>query len=148
MDKNIGTDDIPMDYQLLTRNNNMDIMINELSNSPNGTDESNEAINKIVVKHPIINPVESFYEISRNKNFDAANLSQNIDFSISIGRNDESHVENKTGSQINLDKMNKPPFNEVSDNAINQLIELIENTKSLQSKHKELLLTSKNEEPM
>ena len=137
-----------MDYQLLTRNNNMDIMINELSNSPNGIDESNEAINKIVVKHPIINPVESFYEISRNKNFDAANLSQNIDFSISIGRNDESHVENKTGSQINLDKMNKPPFNEVSDNAINQLIELIENTKSLQSKHKELLLTSKNEEPM
>ena len=137
-----------MDYQLLTRNNNMDIIINELSNSPNGIDESNEAINKIVVKHPIINPVESFYEISRNKNFDAANLSQNIDFSISIGHNDESHVENKTGSQINLDKMNKLPFNEVSDNAINQLIELIENTRSLQSKHKELLLTSKNEEPM
>ena len=126
----------------------MDIIINELSNSPNGIDESNEAINKIVVKHPIINPVESFYEISRNKNFDAANLSKNIDFSISIEHNDKSHVENKTGSQINLDKMNKPPFNEVSDNAINQLIELIENTRSLQSKHKELLLTSKNEEPM
>ena len=43
--------------------------------------------------------------------------------------------------------MDKPPFNEVADNAINQLIVLTENEKSLQSKHKELFLISKNEEP-
>ena len=44
--------------------------------------------------------------------------------------------------------MNKPPFDEVADNAVNQIIVLIENMKSLQSKHKELLLTSKTEEPI
>ena len=80
VDKNVDTNDIPVNYQLLTRNNNMDIFINELSKSLNGIDESNEAINNIVVKQPMINLVESFYEISENKNFDTANLSQNIDF--------------------------------------------------------------------
>ena len=44
--------------------------------------------------------------------------------------------------------MNKPPFDEVADNAINQIIVLIENMKSLQSKQKELFLTSKTEEPI
>ena len=46
-------------------------------------DKSNEAINNIVVKHPIINPVENFYETSKNQEIDAVNLSQYIDFSIS-----------------------------------------------------------------
>ena len=44
--------------------------------------------------------------------------------------------------------MNKPPFDEVADNAINQIIVLIENMKSLPSKQKELFLTSKTEEPI
>ena len=44
--------------------------------------------------------------------------------------------------------MNKPPFHEVADNAINQIMVLIENMKSLQSKHKELFLTSKTVEPI
>ena len=135
-----------MDYQALTQDNNMDIIINELNKSLNDIDESNEAVNNIVVKQPIINPVESFHEISKNKNFDLANLSQTIDFNISRGHSDKSHVENKSGSEINLDKTDKPPFDEVADNAINQLIVLIENMKSLQSKHKELFSTSKNEE--
>ena len=77
-----------------------------------------------------------------------ANLSQNIDFNISIGHSNKSHVENKSGSEINLDKMDKSFFDEVADNVINQLIVLIENMKSLQSKHKELFLASKNEEPI
>ena len=121
VDENVGTNDILVNYQPLTRNNNMDIFINELSISLNGIDESNEAINDIVVKQFIINPVESFYEISENKNFDAANLSQNIDFNISSGHNDKYHLENKSGSEINLDKMDKPPFDEGVDNAINSL---------------------------
>ena len=146
VDKNVGTDDIPVDYQALTQDNNMDIIINELNKSLNDIDESNEAVNNIVVKQPIINPVESFHEISKNKNFDLANLSQTIDFNISRGHSDKSHVENKSGSEINLDKTDKPPFDEVADNAINQLIVLIEIMKSLQSKHKELFSTSKNEE--
>ena len=44
VDKNVVTDNIPVDYQPLTQNNNMDILINELNKSLNGTDESNEAI--------------------------------------------------------------------------------------------------------
>ena len=126
-------------------------MIKELNKSLSGIDESNEAVNNIVVKHPIINPVESFYEISENKKIDAANLSRNINFSISSAHSDKSHEEIKSGSQINLDQTDKPLldhgtipcFDEVADNAINQLIVLIENTKSLQSKHKELFATSK-----
>ena len=59
-----------------------------------------------------------------------------------------SNAEIKSGSEINLDQTDKPPFDEVADNAINQLIVLIENTKSLQSKHKELFATSKNVEPI
>ena len=109
-------------------------MIKELNKSLSGIDESNEAVNNIVVKHPIINPVESFYEISENKKIDAANLSRNIDFSVSSAHSDKSHGEIKSGSEINLDQ---------TDNGINQLIVLIENTKPLQSKHKELFATSK-----
>ena len=91
-----------MDYQPLAQSNNIDILINKLNTSLNGIDESNEAINKIVVKQPIINPVESFYEISENRNFDTANLSQNIDFNISSGHSDKSHIENKSRSEILL----------------------------------------------
>ena len=61
VDKNVDTEDILVDYQPLTQNNNMDILIKEPNNSLNGIDESNEVINNIVVKQPIINPVESFY---------------------------------------------------------------------------------------
>ena len=100
--KNVDTDYIPVDYQPLAQSNNMDILINKLNTSLNGIDESNEAINKIVVKQPIINPVESFYEISENRNFNTANLSQNIDFNISSGHSDKSHIENKSQSEILL----------------------------------------------
>ena len=121
----------------------MDIIIKELDKSLSGIDESNEAINNIVVKYPIINPAESFYEISENKTFGAANLSQNIDFSISSAHSDKSHADIKSGSEINLDQVDKTPFDEVADNAINQLKVLIENTKHLQSKHKELFAHQK-----
>ena len=84
----------------------------------------------------MINPVESFYEISESKNFDTVNLFQNIDCNISSGHSDKSYAENKSGSEINLDKMDKPPSDEIADNAINQLIVSIENIKSLQYKHK------------
>ena len=93
VDKNVDTDDIPVDYQPVTQNNkNMDIIIKELSKSLSGIDESKEAISNIVVKYSIINPVESFYEISENKKFDAANLSQSVDFSISSAHSDKSHA--------------------------------------------------------
>ena len=78
VDKNVDTDDIPVDYQPVTQNKNMDIIIKELNKSLSGIDKSHEAINNIVVKYPITNPVESFYETSENKKFDAANLSQII----------------------------------------------------------------------
>ena len=84
--------------------NNMDIIIKELNKLLSGIDESNEAINSIFAKHYIINPVEIFYETSQNKIFDAANLSQNEDFSISSTHSDKSHVEIKSGSEINLDQ--------------------------------------------
>ena len=84
--------------------NNMDIIIKELNKLLSGIQESNEAINSIVAKHYIINPVEIFYETSQNKIFDAANLSQNVDFSISSTHSDKSHVEIKSGSEINLDQ--------------------------------------------
>ena len=147
VDKNVDTDDIPVDYQPVTQynNKNMDIIIKEISlKSLSGIDESHEAINNIVVKYPIINPAESFYEISENKKFDPANLSQNIDFSISSAHSDKSHADIKPGSEINLDQTDKTPFDEVADNATNQLKVLIENTKHLQSEHKELFATSKN----
>ena len=73
VDKNVDTDDVPVDYQPLTQNNNMGIIIKELNKLLDGIDESNEAINNIVVKHPIINTAESFNEISENKKFDAVN---------------------------------------------------------------------------
>ena len=131
--KNVDTDDIPVDYQPVKQNNNknMDIIIKELNKSLSGIDESNEAINNTVVKYPIINPVESFYEISENKKFDAANLSQNIDFSIIRAHSDKSHADIKSGSEINLDQTDKTPFDEVAGNVINQLKVLIENTKHL-----------------
>ena len=50
-----------MDYQPLTQNTNMDILMKEPNNSLNGIGESDEVINNIVVKQPIINLVESFY---------------------------------------------------------------------------------------
>ena len=78
VDKNVDTDGVPVDYQPLTQNNNMDTIIKEPNKSFSGIDESNESINNIVVKHPIINLVESFDEISENKKIAAANLSQNI----------------------------------------------------------------------
>ena len=149
VDKNIDTDDIPVDYQPVTQNHkNMDIIIKELNKSLSDIDDSNEAINNIVVKYPIINPVERFYEISEKKKFDAANISQNIDFSISSAHSDKSHADIKSGSEINLYQTDKTPFDEVADNAINQLKVVIENTKHLQSKHKELFPTSKNEDPI
>ena len=46
----------------------------------------------------MINPVESFYEISESKNFDTVNLFQNIDCNISSGHSDKSYAENKSGS--------------------------------------------------
>ena len=146
-DKNLDTDDIPVDYQSLTQNNNIDIIIKELNKSLSGIDKSNKAINNIVVKYPIINPVEIFYTTSENKEIDRGNLSQNIDFNIISTYSDKSHAEIKSGSEITLDETDKPTFDKVADNAINQLIVLIENMKSLQSKHKELFVTSKNEPP-
>ena len=65
------------------------------------------------------NPVQSFLEIGENKNFDGGSSSENIDFNISSRRSDKSHIENKSGSDINLDKMVKLSFDEVDDNAIN-----------------------------
>ena len=87
-----------------------------LNKSLRGIDESNEAINNIVVKYPIINPVKSFYEIRENKKFDAANLSQNIDFSISSAHSDKSHADIKSGSERNLYQTDKTPFDEITDN--------------------------------
>ena len=124
----------------------MNIILKQLSKSRSGMDESNEAINNIAVKHPIINPVESFYETSENKKIDAANLSQNIEFSNSSTHSDKSHAEIKSGPEINLDQIDKSLFHDVSDNAINQLIALTENMKSLQSQLKELFAISKSEE--
>ena len=51
VDKNVDTDDIPVDYQPLTQNKNMDIIIKELNKSLSGIDESNEAIKNIVVEY-------------------------------------------------------------------------------------------------
>ena len=54
--------------------------------------------------------------LCENENFEAATLSQNIDFNIISGHSDKSHAENRSGSEINLDKMDKPPFYEVDRN--------------------------------
>ena len=142
--KNVGTDDVPIEYQPLTQNNDMDVIITELNKSPSGVDKSNEAINSKVVKHRIINPVESIFETSKNEKFNSVYLTQNIDFSISSTHSSKSHAENKSWSQKTLDQTDKPPFDKVTDNSINQLIVLIENLKSLQCKHKELFVASKN----
>ena len=75
----------------------------------------------IVVKQPIINPVENFYEISKKKK----KLAQQIYLIIKI------LVENKSGSETNLDKMDKSPFDNVVDYAIKQLIVSIEHMKFL-----------------
>ena len=66
MNKIFDSDNAHLDYQPLTRNNNMDIIIKELNKLFHKMEDSNEAINKIVVKNPIHNPVESFYEMSEN----------------------------------------------------------------------------------
>ena len=97
----------------------------------------------IVVNHPIIKPVEGFYETSNNKKCDAGNLSQNTEFSTSSRHSDKSHAEIKSEPEINLDKS---LFDDVADNAINQMVVLTEKTKSLQSQLKELFAISKNEE--
>ena len=55
----------------------MDSIINEINKSFDVIDGSKEVVNKIVVKHPIINPVQSFCEISENKHIDVTNLSEN-----------------------------------------------------------------------
>ena len=106
-----------MDYQPLTQNNNMDIVIKELDKLLSGIYKSNqsEAINNIVVRHPIINPVESFHETSENKKIDAANLSQTIDFRISSTHSDKGHAEIKSESEITLGQIDKPSFDEVAD---------------------------------
>ena len=98
------------------------------------------------MNHPIIKPVESFYETSKIKNCDAGNLSQNTEFSISSRHSDKSHAEIKSEPEINLDQIDKSLFDDVADNAINQMVVLIENMKSLQSQLKELFAISKNEE--
>ena len=66
MNKIFDSDNAHLDYQPLTRNNNMDIIIKELNKLFDKMEDSNEAINKIVVKNTIHNPVESFYEMSEN----------------------------------------------------------------------------------
>ena len=66
VNKIFDSDNTHLDYQPLTRNNNMDIIIKELNKLFDKIEDSNEAINKIVVKNPINNPVESFYEMSEN----------------------------------------------------------------------------------
>ena len=66
MNKIFDSDNAHLDYQPLTWNNNMDIIIKELNKLFDKMEDSNEAINKIVVKNPIHNPVESFYEMSEN----------------------------------------------------------------------------------
>ena len=53
------------------------------------------------------------------------NLTQQIYlkiFSISDAHGNKSHTEIKSGSEINLDQTDKTPFDEVADNAINQLM--------------------------
>lgn len=94
--KNVGPDDVPIEYQPLTQNNDMDVIITELNKSPSGVDKSNEAINSKVVKHRIINPVESIFETSKNEKFNSVYLTQNIDFSISSTHSSKSHAENKS----------------------------------------------------
>ena len=56
------------------------------------------------------------------KKIDAANLSQNIDFSISRIHSDKSHAEIKSGSEVTLDQTDKSPFDEVADNTISNAI--------------------------
>ena len=144
-DKNVGTDYFSVCYHLLKRNDDMYIIINEPNKPLHNIGKPSETVNKIVAKHPIIDSAESFHEISEGKYVDATNLSQNIDFNISSKHRNEKLLENKSGSEINLDE---PLFHEVADNAINQLIVSIENTNSLQAKRKELFTTSKKEEPI
>ena len=98
------------------------------------------------MNHPIIKPVEGFYETSDNKICDAGNLSQNTEFSTSSRHSDKSHAEIKSEPEINLDQIDKSLFDDVADNAINQMVVLTEKTKSLQSQLKELFAISKNEE--
>ena len=66
VNKIFDSDNTHLDYQPLTRNNNMGIIIKEQNKLFDKIEDSNEAINKIVIKNPINNPVESFYEMSKN----------------------------------------------------------------------------------
>ena len=50
VNKNVDTDDISEGDQQVTRNNNIDILIDELNKLLDGRDESNEAINNMVKK--------------------------------------------------------------------------------------------------
>ena len=144
-DKSVYTDDNSVGYHQLKQNNNMDIIIDELNKSLNSKEKSNETVNDKFATHPFTGPIESCHEISGGKYFDVTNSFQNIDFNISSGPRSIKPVENKSVSEINLDE---PLFHEVADNAINQLIFLIENTNSLQAKRKELFTISKKQEPI
>ena len=57
VDKNVDTDDIPVGYQSMTRNNNMDIIIKKRGKSLNGMSQTKQLIK--AVEHHITNPVES-----------------------------------------------------------------------------------------
>ena len=50
VNKNVDTDDISEGDQQVTRNNDIDILIDELNELLKGIDESNEAINNMVKK--------------------------------------------------------------------------------------------------
>ena len=91
----------------------MDIIINKPGKSLKGMSQTKQLIK--VVEHHITNPVESFYQLS-TKIFDSASSSQNLDLNIRSGQSNKIRVENKSGSEINLDKINKPPFeNQLTD---------------------------------
>ena len=56
-----------MNYHLLKRNNDMDIIISGPNKSLNSIEQSNETVNDIAEKHPIIDLVESFLDINKGK---------------------------------------------------------------------------------
>ena len=68
------------------------------------------------------------------------NLVPVVDIAIKVMQKSKSEPE------INLDQIDKSLFDDVADNAINQMVVLTEKTKSLQSQLKELFAISKNEE--
>ena len=83
IDKNVGTDYIPVYYHPLKRNNNMSVIIKDLNVSLNGKDKSSETIK--VVKHRIS---------------EGTNLPQNIDFKISSKQSDKALSMNHTSTKF------------------------------------------------